>query len=129
MALILPRAALAPRLAHPDSATASHLAASHHLHGCWPANSPRCGSRRSPKRAMLTRRSTRWPTSSPASRDARQIDLAIDLQFSSDSTFVRAFRRQFGCTPGEIREMSEVWLRDTGTEPGPDDLLNQIGRR
>ncbi|SFJ53153.1 helix-turn-helix transcriptional regulator [Bradyrhizobium sp. cf659] len=65
---------------------------------------------------------------SPASRGRRLIDLAVDLQFSSDSTFVRAFRRQFGLTPGEIRSMSATWIRDHGEEPGPDDLLHRLGR-
>ncbi|TQF26452.1 AraC family transcriptional regulator [Bradyrhizobium sp. UNPF46] len=65
---------------------------------------------------------------SPASRDRRLIDLAVDLQFSSDSTFVRAFRRQFGLTPGEIRSMSAAWIRDHGQEPGPDELLHRLGR-
>jgi AraC-like DNA-binding protein len=211
MALILPRAALAPRLAHPDSATATHLAASHHharllashLAALWEPARPEAGStdatidamadiiasvagsaadaerdveraERHLQRAMIKRHIAdhlatealaaqelcqRFQISraslyrlfeadgglthyireqrlnraltlliSPASRDIRLIDLAIELQFSSDSTFVRAFRRQFGCTPGEIRDMSEIWLRDNGTEPGPDDLLNQIGR-
>jgi AraC-like DNA-binding protein len=66
---------------------------------------------------------------SPVSRGKRLIDLAVDLQFSSDSTFVRAFRRQFGLTPGAIRELSEAWLRETGAVPGPGDLLHQLARR
>lgn len=66
---------------------------------------------------------------SPASRDKRLIDLAVDLQFSSDSTFIRAFRRQFGLTPGEVRELSDAWLREKGSAPGPDDLLHQLARR
>jgi AraC-like DNA-binding protein len=66
---------------------------------------------------------------SPLARGNRLIDLAVQLQFSSDSTFVRAFRRQFGRTPGEIREMSEAWLRETGATPGPDDLLGQLARQ
>ena len=65
---------------------------------------------------------------SPLGRGKRLIDLAVQLQFSSDSTFVRAFRRQFGRTPGEIREMAEAWLRETGGPPGPDDLLSQLAR-
>jgi AraC-like DNA-binding protein len=64
-----------------------------------------------------------------ASRDKRLIDLAVDLQFSSDSTFVRAFRRKFGLTPGEIRDMAEAWLRERGVVPGPGDLLQQLARR
>lgn len=64
----------------------------------------------------------------PALRHKRLIDLAVDLQFSSDSTFVRAFRRQFGVTPGEIRDMSQAWLRDADSVPGPDDLLHRLAR-
>lgn len=65
----------------------------------------------------------------PDARGKRLIDLAVDLQFSGDSTFVRAFRRQFGMTPGEIRELSEAWLRETRGVPGPDDLLHQLVQR
>ncbi|MFD2181303.1 helix-turn-helix domain-containing protein [Rhodoplanes azumiensis] len=64
----------------------------------------------------------------PGTRRERLIDLAVDLRFSSDSTFVRAFRRQFGVTPGEIREVSRAWLRDAGTMAGPDHVLRHIGR-
>jgi AraC-like DNA-binding protein len=212
MALILPRAALASRLAHPDSATASLLPASHHharllashLAALWEPAGSEAGSPAATIEAMadiiasvagsaldaerdveraerhlyltmikrhiaanletellapeeLCRRFEISRASlyrlfeadgglahyvqeqrlnrammllvSPAARDQRLIDLALDLQFSSDSTFVRAFRRQFGLTPGEIRELSKAWLRETGTEPRPDDLLNRIGRR
>lgn len=66
---------------------------------------------------------------SPGARGKRLIDLAVELQFSGDSTFVRAFRRQFGVTPGEIRELSEAWLRDSGGVPGSADLLRHIARR
>lgn len=54
----------------------------------------------------------------PGARGKRLIELAVDLQFSGDSTFVRAFRRQFGVTPGEVRDMSEAWSReiDAGLE-------------
>jgi AraC-like DNA-binding protein len=65
---------------------------------------------------------------SPASRGKRLIDLAIDLQFSSDSTFVRAFRRQFGRTPGEIRELAEAWRRETDASPAPHDLFHNFAR-
>jgi AraC-like DNA-binding protein len=64
---------------------------------------------------------------SPGARSKRLIDLAVEFQFSGDSTFVRAFRRHFGLTPGEIRELSEAWLRETGGMAGPDDLLHHIG--
>ncbi|MGY4629214.1 AraC-like DNA-binding protein [Bradyrhizobium sp. USDA 4486] len=59
---------------------------------------------------------------SPSAEDKRLIDLAVDLRFSSDSTFIRAFRRKFGVTPGELREMADNW-------PAIDTLLHQLGRR
>lgn len=66
---------------------------------------------------------------SPSARSQRLIDLAVDFQFSGDSTFVRAFRKQFGLTPGEIRDLSEAWLRETGGVAGPDDLLHHLAQR
>lgn len=66
---------------------------------------------------------------SPSAEDKRLIDLAVDLHFSSDSTFIRAFRRKFGVTPGELREMADNWLRETGAVPAIDTLLHQLARR
>ncbi|MGV7214324.1 helix-turn-helix domain-containing protein [Bradyrhizobium sp. UFLA05-112] len=66
---------------------------------------------------------------SPAAQDRRLIDLAVDLRFSSDSTFIRAFRRKFGLTPGELRELSDTWLRETGAVPAIDTVLHQLTRR
>lgn len=66
---------------------------------------------------------------SPASQDKRLIDLAVDLQFSSDSTFVRAFRQQFGLPPGEIRKLAKDWIRETGAVPALDNLLHKLTRR
>ena len=66
---------------------------------------------------------------SPASQGKRLIDLAVDLGFSSDSTFVRAFRRRFGRTPGEIRKLFEAWVRETGMAPTLNNLLHQLARR
>ncbi len=51
---------------------------------------------------------------SPAFRPWRVIDVAIECQFSSDATFIRAFRREFGITPGEARERA---LRITNLPP------------
>lgn len=62
---------------------------------------------------------------SPAARSKRLIDLAVELQFSGDSTFVRAFRRQFGLTPGEVRDRAEAWSRETS---GAEGLLHVLGR-
>jgi AraC-like DNA-binding protein len=44
---------------------------------------------------------------SPAYRSWRLIDFALDARFSSDATFIRAFRRVFGVTPGEVRAQVE----------------------
>src|SRR5579864_9103286 len=49
---------------------------------------------------------------SPAAERKRMIELAIDFRFSSDNTFVRAFRRRFGLTQGEVRRMSETARKD-----------------
>jgi AraC-like DNA-binding protein len=54
---------------------------------------------------------------SPAFRETRIIDFAADFNFASDTTFVRAFRRQFGLTPGEIRHLASS---RAGTA-GPDN--------
>jgi len=43
---------------------------------------------------------------SPAERQWRIIDLAVDHRFSSDNTFIRAFRQHFGLTPGEAHEVA-----------------------
>jgi AraC family transcriptional regulator len=39
--------------------------------------------------------------------DARLVDVALDCGFQNHETFIRAFRRVFGKTPGEYRE----WIR------------------
>jgi AraC-like DNA-binding protein len=44
---------------------------------------------------------------SPAFRTWRVIDIAVECCFSSDATFIRAFRRQFSITPGEVRELAD----------------------
>lgn len=44
---------------------------------------------------------------SPAFRTWRIIDIALEFRFSSDATFIRAFRRQFGLSPGEARRLAE----------------------
>jgi AraC-like DNA-binding protein len=208
LSLILPRALMAPRLAHPDSVTATHLPASH-PHACllasqfaalWQLPSKEAGSpdamigaiadivagaaggtadtERGVERAehhlcraMIKRHiadNLETPLSpqdlcrhfgisraslyrlfeadgglahymqeqrlnralmllvSPDSQGRRLIDLAVDLQFSSDSTFVRAFRRQFGVTPGEVRKQAAAWLRETGAMPEIDNLLHKL---
>jgi AraC-like DNA-binding protein len=66
---------------------------------------------------------------SPLSRGKSLINLAVDLQFSSDSTFIRAFRRRFGLTPGEIRELSESWWRERGRAPESETALYHLARR
>lgn len=66
---------------------------------------------------------------SPAERGDRLIDLAVGMRFSSDSTFIRAFRRKFGLTPGDLRELADTWLRETGAVPAIDTVLHQLARR
>ena len=53
---------------------------------------------------------------SAAFRSWRILDIALDCRFSSDATFGRAFRRQFGITPGEARELADRKL--AGAPPG-----------
>lgn len=64
---------------------------------------------------------------------ARTIDLAIDFQFSSDATFVRAFRRQFGLTPGEVRRLARAGAapRDRNAPAARDALawMRRLGER
>ena len=55
----------------------------------------------------------------PEMQDRRIIDIALESQFSSDATFARAFRRQFGVTPREVRALTAGrdvaeprWLRE-----------------
>ena len=43
----------------------------------------------------------------PETRYRRILDVAVESGFASDATFVRAFRRQFGVTPGEVRALAE----------------------
>ena len=45
---------------------------------------------------------------SPEYSHWRIIDFALDSRFSSDSGFTRAFRRQFGITPRELRTQAEL---------------------
>lgn len=66
---------------------------------------------------------------SPSWQGRDLIHLAADLQFSSSSTFIRAFRRQFGATPGEIRELAEAWHHENGTVFETDSLLHQLTQR
>jgi AraC-like DNA-binding protein/mannose-6-phosphate isomerase-like protein (cupin superfamily) len=211
-AIILPRAMLAPRLAHPDSATAVLLPSVHphagllasHFAALGPPVEPEAGSveatveaiadliaaaaggtadivasvERAERHLYLTMIKRRVATNletdtltveelcrhfqisratlyrlfeadgglahyvreqrlhlafrrliSPAAQDDRLIDLAVGMRFSSDSTFIRAFRRKFGLTPGELRELADNWLRETGAVPAIDTVLHQLARR
>jgi AraC-like DNA-binding protein len=55
----------------------------------------------------------------PEMAHRRIIDIALEGQFASDATFARAFRRQFGTTPREVRAsaaeqdvLEPRWLRE-----------------
>jgi len=41
---------------------------------------------------------------------SRLIDLALESGFESQAGFTRAFKRQFGITPGEVRRIERRWL-------------------
>lgn len=66
---------------------------------------------------------------SPREQDRGLMNLAVSMRFSSDSTFIRAFRRKFGLTPGDLRELAEKWLRETGAIPEVDTVLHQLARQ
>jgi AraC-like DNA-binding protein len=66
--------------------------------------------------------------SSP-SKVAASEKLAINLRFSSDSTFVRAFRRKFGLTPGEVRGKSQEWLSDGARATPLVGAMHSFARR
>lgn len=55
---------------------------------------------------------------STAHRHWRLIDIALECNFSSDATFIRAFRKLFELTPGDVRRMarSDVPV-DSGSAP------------
>ena len=66
---------------------------------------------------------------SPLEQDKGLMNLAVTMRFSSDSTFIRAFRRKFGVTPGELRELADRWLHETGAIPEVDTVLHQLARQ
>jgi AraC-like DNA-binding protein len=65
----------------------------------------------------------------PNGQKTRLLDLAINLRFSSDSTFVRAFRRKFGLTPGEMREKSQAWRSDDARSTPLAGAMHRFVRR
>lgn len=55
---------------------------------------------------------------SPAFKNWRILDIALECQFSNDASFIRAFRRRFGVSPGDARRRLERGARDVH---GADD--------
>jgi hypothetical protein len=51
------------------------------------------------------------------------LDLALDFGFGSDSTFVRAFRRRFDITPGEVKRLASAQQAQTSAAANLDALL------
>jgi AraC-like DNA-binding protein len=47
----------------------------------------------------------------------RILDIAVDCHFASDATFNRAFRREFGITPGELRAHANPRVARAGRWP------------
>jgi AraC-like DNA-binding protein len=88
---------------------------------------PEGGLRRYVQEQRLNRAFARLAV--PTSARTRMIDLAVDFHFASDSTFVRAFRRRFGLTPGEVRELSASRpdLRLGGGGKYPDSFVSLRG--
>lgn len=63
-------------------------------------------------------------------RHRRIIDFAIDCQFASDTTFTRAFRRQFGITPGAVRTLAEAVRAGAGPPLDPPEVwLDRASQR
>jgi AraC-like DNA-binding protein len=63
---------------------------------------------------------------SPQCRHHRIIDLAHECHFSSDTTFIRAFRRLFGVTPGEVRALTDLH-QVLGAGRGSNDAFSEFG--
>jgi AraC-like DNA-binding protein len=59
---------------------------------------------------------------SPAGGAARLMDIAFDFRFGSDNTFIRAFRRRFGLTPGEVRELAAIRARESNGAAHADPI-------
>jgi AraC-like DNA-binding protein len=60
---------------------------------------------------------------SPAFRTWRILDIALECQFASDATFIRAFRRQFDLSPGEARKLAEQKVLGAAPGGGPSHPL------
>jgi len=52
----------------------------------------------------------------------RLIELALDAGFESQAAFTRAFKRQFGMTPGQLRASGRAWLPRARRPFDPDAL-------
>ncbi|SAL11416.1 AraC family transcriptional regulator [Caballeronia udeis] len=64
---------------------------------------------------------------SPKHARQRVAEVAYSVGFASDSTFSRAFKERFGCTPNEAR--GELFVKLAGAiEKMPDDLVEQHQR-
>jgi AraC-like DNA-binding protein len=50
------------------------------------------------------------------------MDIAFDFRFGSDNTFIRAFRRRFGLTPGEVRELAAIRARESNGAAHADPI-------
>ncbi|MGJ5205397.1 helix-turn-helix domain-containing protein [Bradyrhizobium sp. HKCCYLR20261] len=54
---------------------------------------------------------------------AHLVEIAAEFGFGSDNTFVRAFRKRFGLTPGEVRRLAIARQRHAG-----DGIPESVGR-
>jgi AraC-like DNA-binding protein len=69
---------------------------------------------------------------SPANRHLRIVDIAIQHGFRTESGFIRAFRREFGATPAELRAAGGHRVRgdvrgDAESAVGPSEPRDSLG--
>lgn len=64
---------------------------------------------------------------SPAHRHLRILDIAIDCRFSSETSFIRSFRREYGISPGELRASIGEHGMARPSSLAPLEWLRKIG--
>jgi len=60
----------------------------------------------------------------PGQQQRKIIDISLSVGFSSESSFIRAFRRRYGFTPSEARQAGALHaIRETDAAPGEPDVF------
>lgn len=65
------------------------------------------------RKRRLTEAAHKLANGNAPNRGPRLIDLALDSGFESQAAFTRAFKRQFGVTPGAVQRRDKRWLPRT----------------